>query len=133
MSEIEMTAAKLAGIYIKMRNKRAEITRKFEEEDGKIKEQMDIVSRELLAICRIADADSIKTANGTIIRTVRTRYWTSDWEAMYGFIKEHDAMDLLEQRVHQSHMKQWLEDFPEEIPPGLNTNSEYVISVRKAK
>lgn len=133
MSESELNAAKLTSIYIKMREKRAQLTKQFETEDAAIKEQMDVVSRMLLDICKRDDADSIKTNAGTVIRTVKTRYWTSDWGSMYDFIKEHDALDLLEQRIHQTHLKQFLQEHPELLPPGLNQDSEYAITVRKAK
>ena len=128
-----INAAKLTAIYIKMREKRAQLTKQFETEDAAIKEQMDAVSRMLLDICKRDEADSIKTNAGTVIRTVKTRYWTSDWSSMYEFIKQHDAIDLLEQRIHQAHLKQFLIENPHLLPPGLNQDSEYTITVRKAK
>jgi hypothetical protein len=44
---------------------------------------------------------------------------------------EHDALDLFEKRIAQLNMKQFLEENPGVVPPGLNSNSEYDISVRK--
>jgi hypothetical protein len=50
---------------------------------------------------------------------------------MYDFIKEHDAPQLLEQRLHQGNLKTFLEENPEQLPPGLNADSRYAITVRK--
>jgi len=128
-----MSVAKLVSVYIKMRDKRLSLQKEFETADKEIKEKMDTVSSMMLQVCKDTDADSIKTGAGTIIRTVKTRYWTSDWHSMYEFIKDHNAIDLLEQRLHQTHVKQFLTENPDLLPPGLNQNSEYAVSVRKAK
>jgi hypothetical protein len=44
---------------------------------------------------------------------------------------EHEAIDLLEKRIAQTNMAQFLEENPGVVPPGLNSSSEYDISVRK--
>ena len=89
------------------------------------------LAKELLEICKSTGQDGGKTPFGSFTRSVKTRYWTSDWQSMYEFIKEHDAPFLLEQRIHNTHMKQFLEENPDELPMGLNTDTKYVISVRK--
>jgi hypothetical protein len=68
---------------------------------------------------------------GTVTRRTVTRYWTNDWEAMYRFIKEKDAPFLLEQRIHNGNMKQFLEDNPDTLPIGLNADTKYAVTVRK--
>lgn len=96
-----------------------------------LKAQQDVISEALLALCNDQNLDSIRTAEGTVTRTTTTRYWTSDWESMYQFIKEQDAPYLLEQRIHNGNMKQYLEDHPDDLPVGLNADTKYVIRVRK--
>jgi len=92
-----------------------------------------VIEQEMLEICKAVDANSIKTDAGTVIRSVKSRYWTNDWDSMYRFIKEHDAYALLEKRLHQSHMKQFLEENPEIEPAGLNVEREYTVVVRRSK
>jgi hypothetical protein len=65
------------------------------------------------------------------MRRTITKYWTSDWERMYQFIREHDAFHLLEQRVHSKHMEDFLDENPDLMPIGLNIDRKFVISVRK--
>lgn len=129
----DVTTSKLVEVYIKIRDKRAEITKEFETQDAELKRQLNIIQSRLLDACKDADADSIKTGQGTVIRSTKTRYWTSDWQSMYEFIKENDAYDLLEQRLHQTHMKEFLTNNPDKLPAGLNSEREYAISVRRAK
>ena len=127
----DLTAEKLAATYLKIRTKRQQLLTAFEAEDNDLKIQQDLLSDRMLEICKETGADSIKTPSGTIIKSVKTRYWTSDWGSMHAFIKEHDALDLLEQRLHQTNMKQFLEEHPDVLPMGLNSDSKYSISVRK--
>jgi hypothetical protein len=50
---------------------------------------------------------------------------------MYQFIRDRDAPFLLEQRIHNGNMRQFLEDNPEDLPIGLNADTKYVVRVRK--
>lgn len=123
---------KLVSVYIKMRDKRASIKAAYEEEDGKIKRQMEIVENELLKICKAAGADSLKTAHGNVIRSIRTNYWTSDWEEMHNFIKETGDLGLLERRIAQKAMGEFLKSHPDKMPKGLNVDSKYTVVVRRS-
>lgn len=129
----EANAAQLAALYIKMRDKRAQLLHDYEAADNAVKDQMKLVQQKLLDICNETGANSLKTPYGTVTRSIKNRYWTSDWSAMREFIKDNDALDLLEQRIHQTNMKTFLAEHPDKLPPGLNQDSEFTISVRKAK
>ena len=133
MNVDSLTADDLASIYIKIRDKRAEIKEQYEAQDNDLKEQMELLSERMLTICQDQEADSIKTKSGTIIRKIDTRYWTSDWESMYDFINEHDVYELLEKRIHQTNMRQFLEENPNLLPAGLMADSKYSIVVRRSK
>jgi hypothetical protein len=122
----------LVKAYIKMRDKRKELSSSFKDADDHIKEQMEVIEATLLEVCKATGADSIKTALGTVMKGVKTNYWTSDWGSMYEFIKENDSPELLERRVSQSNMKEFLKNNPDKMPKGLNIMSEYSITVRRA-
>ena len=124
---------KLAQAYIKMRDKRVLIKKAWEVQDNEIKEQMDMLEEKMLDTCKEMNADSIKTKFGTIIRSIKSRYWTNDWDSTYKFIKEHDAFGLLEKRLHQTNLKQFLTENPDLLPMGLNVENEYTVLVRRSK
>ena len=94
---------------------------------------MKTIEQEMLDVCKSVGADSIKTNAGTVIRSIKSRYWTSDWESMYKFIEQNFAFGLLEKRIHQSNMKQFLEENPDLLPAGLNVEREYTVVVRRSK
>jgi len=123
----------LTSIYLKIRDTRAENKREFENVDKDLEEQQKMLAEQMLDSCKELGADSIKTPHGTIIRSVKSKYWTGDWDSMYNFIKEHGAFGLLEKRLHQTNMKDFLNENPDVMPMGLNVENEYTIVVRRAK
>ena len=123
----EYTADKLASIYIKMRS----VIKEHEDEIAKVKKQQELVSEKLLELCNAENLDSLRTPEGTVTRRVQSNYWSSDWDEFYKYVKKHDAYFLLEKRIHNGNMKQFLEDNQEDIPVGLQANKKYIISVRK--
>jgi uncharacterized protein YeeX (DUF496 family) len=130
MSE-QLQADRLASAYIKMRDKRSQLQKEFDEQDKKIEAQMEMVAEELLKLCKTIGADSIRTSVGTVFRSVKTRYETTDWENMYAFIKEHDIPQVLERRISTTNMKQFLDENPTLMPIGMNVNNKYTVTVRR--
>jgi hypothetical protein len=122
---------KLTKVYLKIKAKRNELSAEFKEEDGELRKQQDAIKQALLDHCKEHDVESVRTSAGLFYRTVKTRYWTSDWESMYKFITEQDVPEFLEKRLNQGNVRQFLEENPESVPPGLNVDSEYIIAVRK--
>lgn len=128
----EITVDKLTSVYIKIREHRSKIKAAFEEEDSKLRSQQAKIKQALLDHCKENNVDSVKTGEGTFYRTVKTKYWTDDWQSMYKFIVENDCPEFLTKSLNQTNVKQYLEENPESVPPGLNVSSEYEIGVRKA-
>lgn len=124
---METSADRLVAVYLKIRN----AIKDKDEEIKSLKEQQDKVSDELLKLCESQEADGLKTPSGTVSRRVISSYWTSDWEQMYAFIKEQDAPHLLEKRIHNGNMKEFLADHPDLTPAGLQAKNRYAVSVRK--
>lgn len=123
----------LVSVFIKIRDARDAAKREWEEREADFNEQLDLIDQQLLEICKETGADSIRTKHGTAIRSVKSRYWTNDWESFYDFIYKQNEFGLLEKRIHQTHMKQFLEENPELLPAGLNVDSQYTITVRRSK
>jgi len=122
---------KLVKTYIKINQVRAEIKAKWEEEDKALKAKTDAIKGALLQHCKDHEVESVRTNEGTFFRTVKTLYWTSDWDSMNKFIIENRIPDLLEKRIHQGNMKAWIEQNPEAMPAGLNITQEYAVTVRR--
>lgn len=129
MSE-EISIEKLTRVYIKMRQRKSEVQKELEAKIDEIEEGMKAVKSAILGHMKDIGAESLRTDAGVVYRTVRTMYTTSDWDSMNKFILEHGVPELLEKRLHQTNMKAFLEEHPDLLPPGLNANSEYSVTIR---
>lgn len=127
----KLPVEKLVAAYRKLRAAIAEEEEAFEAKVADLKEKLEYVSNELLSVCNEQNADSIRTPAGTVSRRVQSRYWTTDWEQMYSFIEQHNVPFLLEKRIHNGNMKQFLEENPDVLPVGLQVDNKYVVQVRK--
>ncbi len=131
MSNENLPIDKLTRVYVKIRDAKAALAADFKQKDEELSGQLNEIKSALLDYCKSQNVESVRTEAGLVYRTVRTRYWTSDWESMHAFIVEKNLPQLLEKRLNQGAVKQLLEDSPEMVPPGVNADSEYTITVRK--
>lgn len=118
---------KLVRVYLKMKTAKEA----HEAETKKIDRQMEQVKAGLLGYLKAQNLETARTSEGLFYRSIRKRYTTNNWEAMGKFVLEHQVPELYEKRLHQGNVQQFLEEHPELLPPGLNVDSEYTITVRK--
>lgn len=127
-----MDADKLVAVYIKIRDAKAAKTKELEDAIQELDTQLEAISNELLEICKATGQDGGKTAHGTFTRTIKSRYWTSDWDSMYKFIIEHDVPELLERRISQTNFAEFIKENSNLMPAGVNVEAKYSITVRRA-
>lgn len=125
----DLTIDKLVAIDRKMSAKLAEL----QEQHDTIEKQRKEVRATIANIMNERNEDSVRTAHGTVSRSIKERYWTNDWAAFRNYVLETGAVDLYEKRIQQTNMKQWLADHPDDYPPGLNIDREYQITIRKPR
>lgn len=122
---------RLAKIYRKIRDEITALTQEYDSKVEALKAQQDEIKNAMKDMMKTMGVKSVRTAQGTVVMSVKTIYDTNDWDSFKKFVIEHDAVDLLQKRIAQTNMKQFLEENPGLVPPGLNSNAEYDISVRK--
>ena len=129
----QISVDRLVRAFLKMRTAKEKMVKEHEEEVAKLEEGLKTIKLALLGYCKDNNIDSAKIAGvGMFYRGVKKRYWTNDWEAMGRFVLEHEAPELFEKRLHQGNMETFLQDHPDLLPPGLNVDSEFTITVRRA-
>ena len=131
MSEDAIPLDKLAKIYRKLRGKITELTQEYDTQVETLKAQQDEIKNAMKDQMKALGVTSVRTPEGTVVLSVKTRYSTQDWDEFKKFILANEALELLEKRIAQNNMAQFLEENPGSMPPGLNSSSEYDISVRK--
>lgn len=122
---------KLTATYLKIKNKRSELKAEFDEKDSDLKEKQEQIKRALLDYCKEHGVESVRTEAGLFYRSVKTRYWTSDWDSIYKFVMDNNVPQLFAKSLNQTNVKQFLEENPDLMPKGLNIDNEYIVSVRK--
>ena len=128
---MDIPIEQIVSTYIKLRDKRDMMYQDFKEKTAQIEEDMQTLKHKLVEISKETGATSFSSPSGTAYRTVKNRYWTNDWESFYAFMREQGSMELLEKRIHQTNIKEFIDANPDVHPPGLNIDSEYEITIRR--
>lgn len=122
-----VTIEELIAIHRKMEAAMAEHQAKIDA----IEVQRQEVRATILEMMKEQKLESVRTEVGTVFKTVKDRYWSNDWSALSKYIAEHGAVGLLQQRIHESNMREWIAAHPNDFPPSLNVDREFTISIRK--
>jgi hypothetical protein len=133
MSETtELNLDELVKIYLTIRNERDKLRSNWEVKDGELEQEMKLLEQSMLTVCNDTNASSIRTESGTVIRSLKERFTTNDWDNFKKFVLDNEAIDLLERRIHQGNFKEFMAEHQGEgLPPGVNVMREFTIVVRK--
>jgi len=131
MTEETIPLDTLARVYRKIRDRVQMLTKEFDSQVEELKAQQNEIKIAMKDQMLALGSSSIRTSEGTIILAQKVRYYTDDWDSFKTFVIEHEALDLFEKRIHQTNMVTFLEENPGVVPAGLNSMTEYDVSVRK--
>ena len=123
----------LVETYLTIRREREKLKAEYESQDSEMKQDMEKIEATLLAVCNEQNVSGLKTPHGTVTRSVKERFFCTDWDHFKKFVETEGSIDLLERRIHQKNFKEFIaERQGEGLPPGVNALREYDITVRKA-
>ena len=131
MTDDTIPMDKLARVYRKIKAEIDALTKEYDTRVETLKAKQDTLKFAMKDQMRALGVKSVNTTFGTVSMVQKTRYSTQDWDSFKAFIVENDAVDLLEKRIAQTNMAQYLTDNPGSVPPGLNTFSDFEIRVTK--
>ena len=120
---------KLVAIHAKIKARQEMLDKQLAE----LEEQRTEVRLAIKDQMKALGITSVNTTSGTVSLMKKTRYNTQDWDSFKSFVLEHQVVDLLEKRIAQTNMAQFLEENPGVVPPGLNSVTEFDIRVTKAR
>jgi len=116
---------KLVAIHAKIKAKQVQLDKALAD----LEEQREAIRLAIKDQMKALGLTSVKTSSGTVSLTKSTRYNTQDWDSFKAFVLEHQVVDLLEKRIAQANMAQFLEENPGVLPPGLNSVTGFDIRV----
>lgn len=116
---------KLVAIHAKIKARQAAL----DKEIADLEEQRTELRMAIKDQMRALGLSSVRTSSGTVSLMKSTRYSTQDWDSFKKFVLEHQVVDLLEKRIAQTNMAQFLEENPGLVPPGMNAITSFDIRV----
>jgi hypothetical protein len=127
-----MNIDELTHDYMILRRERERMAAEFKTADERLKDAQAEIEAKLLALCSEHNVDSMRTKNGTVMRSIKSRVHVLDWDAFYDYVLENKAPQLLQKRVHESNFEEFMSERRSDgLPPGVNVAREYSITVRK--
>lgn len=126
-----MKLSEAVAIYIKMRDKKAQMKAEFEASVAPLTEKMDKLEAKLLDVFNKTGMDSVKTEFGTAYTTTRVTASVADKEAFMNYVKDHEEWSLLEVRAAKTAVEQF-RSIHDDIPPGISMREERVVNVRRS-
>lgn len=121
----------LSTEYIKIRTEREVLKEKFESEDKVFADQLAEIENKLVQIMLADNTTSMSTAKTIVVKRVIKRYNPTNWEAVYRLVDKYKAYGVLHKRIHDTNMRDFLEEHPDEYPEGLNVDSRYAVTVKR--
>ncbi len=122
---------KLTKAHINIRDARAALKKQFDDSDADLKASQERLEAAMLDHLNKHGMESVRTEAGTFYRQQDIKPSGADWQALYDWIKEHDAWDALERRIKKTFISEYMEAHQGELPPGVNVHREFVIRVRR--
>lgn len=127
-----MKLSEAVSLYIKMRDKKAQMKADFEASVAPLTEKMDKLEAKLLDVFNKTGMDSVKTEFGTAYATTRTTASVADREAFMDYVKANEEWALLEVRTSKTAVEQYRSANDNELPPGINLREERVVNIRRS-
>jgi hypothetical protein len=124
--------SRIVKAHINIRDARANLKRDYDSSDKDLKEAQSKLEAALLDHLNKHGMESVRTECGTFYAQEEMTPSASDWNAVYKWIEENDAWDLLEKRLKKTFVKEYAEAHGGGLPPGVSVFRERVLRVRRA-
>lgn len=131
MKITELRDDELVKLYIGLRDRRAKRKAEYELDDAPDQTKMDKIEGILLHRMQESGQESVRTAAGTAYKTTKVYSSVADWDSLLGFIKDHDAWEMLTRGVNKTAVEQY-RAANDDLPPGVNMRTEVVVNFRRS-
>lgn len=121
----------LIGRYVKLRDKKDALKKKFDEETASLDAAMEKVENYLLNHFNTTGADSVKTPFGTAYKQRRTSATVADRDSFVNFCQTNNLMHLIDVRVGKKAVEEY-RDEKDDLPPGINYSESWVVNIRRS-
>jgi uncharacterized protein YfaQ (DUF2300 family) len=125
--------ARILAAYQKVRSMRADLKRKYEEEDSDLKRKLNLMEVELMRIMEKTGTDQLKVDGvGLAYRSENMKFKGNDWPAIWQWIQETGNLGTLQRRLASGSLKDYMEENDGALPPGVGVSVERTVVVRRS-
>ena len=103
----------------------------WETEDALLAADEQKIKAVLLDILNSSGTKSFACDHGTVYRREVMKPSAADWNAIWAWAKEHDAMEIFEKRLKVGFLQEYMAENGGAIPPGVNIHRAFEVSVRR--
>lgn len=122
---------KLVEGYITLRDKKAEIKARHEQELAPIQAMLDKIEVHILQHMQEHGVESCRTPVGTAYMSTRTSATVADWDSLLSFVQTNGLWQMLERRVAKTAVDEYAA-MHKDLPPGVNYTQSIVVNVRRS-
>ena len=122
---------KRVGQFVQLRDKINEIKEKHKQELAPFNEALEKLNSLLLNHLNQIGGDSVKTAQGTVYKTVKKSASIADKTAFWAYVVANADWDLIDYKANVSAVAEHAED-KGTLPPGVNLTQNSLVGVRRA-
>jgi hypothetical protein len=128
----ELKDSDLVGLYIQLRDRRAQRKAAYEHDDATDKGKQERIEGELLRRFQERGADSVSAKGiGTAYKSVRSTASVADWDSFLGYVRENEAWELIAHSCAKSSVQEF-KAANDDLPPGISWREEVVVNVRRS-
>lgn len=129
---VENDLSVAATAYLNIRAERERLRNEYETKDAELQKELEQLDELFLKVCNSTNLSSFNTGNATVIRQLKERFISNDWDSFRKFEIANPEYDFRERRIHQGNIKAYMEEHQDDgLPPGVNSMREFQIIVRK--
>ena len=128
-----MKLDELVANYIKLRDKKSQLKKQYDEKVARVDAVMDKMEAIILKTFQDSGIDSARTDAGTAYISTRTSATVGSREEFLSWVlQDPDERSIfLENRVSKAAVEQF-KAANDDLPPGINFRSEVTVGVRRA-
>jgi hypothetical protein len=126
-----MDLEEIVATYISLRDKRAELKKRYTQRDDVLKAAMEAADAAALQKLEEIGAESVRTAAGTVFKDRKRSVTLADRETFLAYVKDGDRWDMAQVQANKSAVLECLDE-QGTLPPGLNLYSELTIKIRRS-
>lgn len=121
---------KRTGQFVLLRDMKAELKAKHDEELRPINEAMEMIKDEFKQALVQANVTSMKNNMGTISASLKASASAADMNVFWTWVVTQGAFDMLDKKPNVTAITEYVKQHGV-APPGVNYNEFYDISVRR--